>query len=91
VLRRAQEKELNRLLDEAPRAADFERRWLVHTLAYFHRMSLVDARRLLAGGALSGDVEGYVLTHESGQFWLPRPPEPVEPSQPLAPPKTTVS
>jgi hypothetical protein len=39
-------------------------------VAYFHRMSLVDARRRLAGGSLVGDAEGYVLTHESGKFWL---------------------
>ena len=91
TLRRVQEKELNRLLDEAPRPADFERRWLVHALAYFHRMSLVDARRLLAGGSISSDTEGYVLTHESGQFWLPRPPEPVEPLQRQAPSETPVS
>lgn len=91
VLRRAQEKELNRLLDEAPRAADFERRWLVHALAYFHRMSLVDARRLLAGGTLSGDGEDYVLAHESGKFWLPRAPQLVDHLQHQAPSKTPVS
>ena len=85
-LRRAQERHLNKLLDQIPRAANFEREWLAYSLAYFHRVSLVKARTLLANGKLTTQGDGFLLAHEIDFYWLPRPPEPVAP---VPPPEAT--
>ena len=68
-LRRAEERRLNQLLDEVPGAADFERQWLTYSLAYFHRVSLVKAKQLLANGTITGNNEGHVLAPEVDHYW----------------------
>jgi hypothetical protein len=81
-LRRVHERHLNTLLDETPRAPNFVREWFAYSLAYFHKVSLVNARRLLANGDVTKTSEGYVLTSASNQYWLPEPPEPRPAMQP---------
>jgi hypothetical protein len=79
---RAQERRLNKLLDQVARVTNFEREWLSYSLAYFHCVSLVMARNLLANGKLTSHADGFLLAHEVDFYWLPRPPEPVPPVPP---------
>jgi hypothetical protein len=55
------------------RDTTYEQRWNVLALAYFHHLSLADAKKVLRLGTVTAAGEGYEIAAESGNYWIPQP------------------
>lgn len=65
------EKKLAALVAEGPGAHDFRERWVRTALAYFHRLTISQARRLLNSSKLEEKADGFVINTGSHEYWIP--------------------
>ncbi len=65
------EAELFGLLEEQPRQPDFERRWLVAALAYFHGVRRLGKDALSYVRAQQSGHEGFIITVAEEDYWIP--------------------
>ncbi len=72
--RRRLGEQLAALAKEPQRSAEFDQRWKLLALAYFHKMPQARAKVLLKDGDLERRDGGYELTVEKDVFWIPEPP-----------------
>lgn len=64
-------KKLAALVIEGPEAPDFRQRWVHTALAYFHRLTISQARRILNSSQLEEKVDGFVINTGSHEYWIP--------------------
>lgn len=70
--RKKLEADLVALMKEDGAGAEFKRRWISVTLAYFHGLSKKAGRMLQPEDVVQAD-EGLVVTLNKASYWLPRP------------------
>ncbi|WP_313242727.1 hypothetical protein [Stutzerimonas nitrititolerans] len=68
--RQKAERELVAMLIETA-DEDFERRWIVKALAYFHDVARVSRRRLIFQPQEYRGVAGYSVTYQQNMLWVP--------------------
>lgn len=67
------EKQLATLVAEGPGAEDFQERWVRTALAYFHRLTSAQARRLMSSGSLQKTADGLSIDTGGLVYWIPAP------------------
>lgn len=65
--------ELAKMARSTERDSEYEHRWNVSALAYFHHLSLADAKKLLKVATISPSGDGHEVIAESGNYWIPKP------------------
>lgn len=68
--RQKAERELVAMLSETTEN-DFEGRWIVKALAYFHNVTRASRKKLVFQSQDYRDVAGYRVTHEDKNLWVP--------------------
>ncbi len=64
---------LLKLLEEQPRGADFELRWLINGLAYFHGVSRPSKKKLKYSRSRQSGNDGFSVTYGGDAYWIPHP------------------
>ena len=68
--RQKAERELVAMLSETTEN-DFEGRWIVKALAYFHNVTRASRKKLVFQSQDYRDIAGYRVTHEDKNLWVP--------------------
>lgn len=65
-------KKLIQMITNIDECKNFEKKWIIAAIAYFHNLSIAQTQKILTGNCLKSDKNGFTLEYKKKIYWIPR-------------------